>query len=95
MAPHTLGRRLLEGKKTVKIFGEKHRVNAEVAVINGLSAHAGQEYLLTYALSTRDRLRRVFLVHGEPESAQALAGKLAEAGLAHVHYPEMDEEVEI
>jgi metallo-beta-lactamase family protein len=95
MAPHTLGRRLLEGKKTVKIFGEKHRVNAEVAVINGLSAHAGQEYLLTYALSTRDRLRRVFLVHGEPESAQALSEKLAEAGLTDVQYPEMDEEVEI
>ena len=95
MAPHTLGRRLLEGKKTVKIFGEKYRVNAEVAVINGLSAHAGQEYLLTYAMSTRDSLRRLFLVHGEPEPAIALTEKLAEAGLPNVHYPEMDEEVEI
>jgi metallo-beta-lactamase family protein len=95
MAPHTLGRRLLEGKKKVKIFGEKHRVNAEVVVINGLSAHADQEYLLTYALSTRDRVQRIFLVHGEQEPAHVLTEKMADAGLHHVHYPELAEMVEI
>jgi len=95
MAPHTLGRRLFEGRKRVKIFGEKHKVRAEVACINGLSAHGGQDYLLTYALATRNRVEKIFLVHGEPRAAQALTEKLAEAGLTQVHYPAIGDQVEI
>jgi metallo-beta-lactamase family protein len=95
MAPHTLGRRLLEGWKKVKIFGEEHRVRAEVKSINGLSAHGGQEFLLEYALASQDHLQRIFLVHGEPKPAQALSEKLADAGFTQVHYPEMGEQVEI
>ena len=44
-APHTLGRRLVEGEKRIKIFGDVFRRKAEVAVVNGLSAHAGQGLL--------------------------------------------------
>jgi metallo-beta-lactamase family protein len=95
MAPHTLGRRLLEGHKKVKIFGEEHRVRAEVKSINGLSAHGGQEFLIEYALASQDRLQRIFLVHGEPGPAQALREKLSDAGFTQVHYPELGEEVEI
>lgn len=95
MAPHTLGRRLSEGQKRVKIFGEKHKVRAEVACINGLSAHGGQDYLLTYALATRNRVQQIFLVHGEPRAATALTEKLAEVGLAQVHYPAIGDQVEI
>ena len=95
MAPHTLGRRLLEGRKRVKIFGEKYKVRSEVACINGLSAHAGQDYLLTYALATRNRVQKIFLVHGEPRAAMALKEKLAEVGLDQVHYPALGEQVEI
>lgn len=95
MAPHTLGRRLSEGQKRVKIFGEKHKVRAEVACINGLSAHGGQDYLLTYALATRNRVQQIFLVHGEPSAAMALTEKLAEVGLAQVHYPAIGDQVEI
>jgi metallo-beta-lactamase family protein len=95
MAPHTLGRRLLEGQKRVKIFGEKHKVRAEVACINGLSSHGGQDYLLTYALATRNRVQQIFLVHGEPRAAMALTEKLAEVGLAQVHYPALGDQVEI
>lgn len=95
MAPHTLGRRLLEGRKKIKIFGEEHRVRAEVTSINGLSAHGGQEFLVEYALASQDRLQHVFLVHGEPGPAQALSEKLADAGFAQVDYPKMGEQVEI
>ena len=95
MAPHTLGRRLLEGQKRVKIFGEKHKVRAEVACINGLSSHGGQDYLLTYALATRNRVQQIFLVHGEPRAAKALTEKLAEVGLNQVHYPALGDQVEI
>jgi len=88
MAPHTLGRRFVEGKKVVKIFGEKHDVRAKVASINGLSAHADQNALLAYAMATKNSLRKVFLVHGEPDAAYALREKLLAAGIDDVSYPE-------
>ena len=87
MAPHTLGRRLTEGKKVVKIFGESHEVHARVACINGLSSHADQTELLAYVLATKSSLRRVFLTHGEPDVAQAFTEKLNQAGIHNVLYP--------
>ena len=95
MAPHTLGRRLSEGKKRIKIFGEEHKVRAEVASINGLSAHADQPLLIEYALASKDTLKGVFLVHGEEGPALALMEKLKQAGLQDVHYPELGESVDI
>jgi metallo-beta-lactamase family protein len=95
MAPHTLGRRLLEGAKTVKIFGEKHSVQAEVERLDGLSAHAGQSALVDYATAVKGRVKKVFLVHGEEKPAQTLMQKLSAAGMDEVHYPEMGDEVEI
>jgi metallo-beta-lactamase family protein len=95
MAPHTLGRRLLEGHNTVKIFGEKHSVQAEVENLDGLSAHAGQSALFDYATAVKGRVKQVFLVHGEEKPAQTLIQKLSTAGMDEVHFPEMGEEVEI
>lgn len=95
MAPHTLGRRLAEGHPSVRIFGDEFPVRAQVAVINGLSAHAGQDLLIEYARATRERVRQIFLVHGEPEPAAALKAKLAEAGLGQVHYPAPLERAEL
>jgi metallo-beta-lactamase family protein len=95
MAPHTLGRRLVEGEQRVKIFGEVYDVNAHIIRINGFSAHAGQDELVDYALASRNSLRSVFLVHGEPEPAQELRGLLLDAGLKGIHFPEWDEVVEI
>jgi metallo-beta-lactamase family protein len=95
MAPHTLGRRLAEGKKRIKIFGEEHKVRAEVASINGLSAHADQPHLIEYALASKDTLKGVFLVHGEEGPALTLMEKIKQAGLQNVHYPELGESVDI
>ena len=95
MAPHTLGRRLAEGVKDIKIFGEAHEVKSEVASISGLSAHADQPFLVEYGTASKSTLKGVFLVHGEPDAAMALKGKLNEAGIDSVHYPEMGEEVEL
>jgi len=95
MAPHTLGRRLAEGQKHVRIFGEQHTVKAEVATINGLSAHADQPFLVEYASATKDSLREVFLVHGEPKPAAALTQKLCEAGIEQVSYPNFGQHVEL
>lgn len=95
MAPHTLGRRLVEGQKNIRIFGEPHKVKAEVASISGLSAHADQPYLMAYGTASRDTLKGIFLVHGEEQAARTLQGKLKEAGMERVHYPELGEEVEL
>jgi len=95
MAPHTLGRRLLEGHKQVKIFGEVHDVRSEVVTINGLSSHAGQEFLLEYAGAVKGRVKKVFLVHGEPDAAGALMEKMNDQGIKDVYYPELGTQVEI
>lgn len=95
MAPHTLGRRLAEGEKNIRIFGEAHNVKAEVVSISGLSAHADQPYLLEYGTASKGTLKGIFLVHGEEQAARTLQEKLQEAGLERVHYPEMGEEVEL
>src|SRR5512141_3372926 len=63
-APNTLGRRLADREKQVRIFGEPYTVRAEVATIGGLSGHAGQDLLTKYAVNTKSTLKKVFLVHG-------------------------------
>jgi metallo-beta-lactamase family protein len=94
-APHTLGRRLVEGKSEVKIFGDVYNRKAEVATVNGLSAHAGQSLLIEYALAVQDRAQEYFLVHGEEGPARVLREELAERGIDRVHYPEMHASVEL
>jgi metallo-beta-lactamase family protein len=94
-APHTLGRRLADRERRVKIFGEAFDRKAQVATIGGLSAHAGQGLLVEYALSVEEQVKKVFLVHGEEKAAMALKAKLAENGLTEVYYPEPHESFEI
>jgi metallo-beta-lactamase family protein len=94
-APNTLGRRLAERETHVKIFGEMYERKAEVATIGGLSAHAGQDFLLEYARATQGTVRQLFLVHGEEPAADALRTKLAQAGLERIFYPGMNTTVEI
>jgi len=94
MAPDTLGRRMAEGQKTVRIFGEEYPVRAEVASVDGFSAHAGQDYLETYARASAGTLKQLILVHGEQDAADALRAKLA--GLkASIHYPEKGTRIEL
>ena len=94
MAPNTLGRRLVEGEKSVFIFGEEHEVRAEVASVDGFSAHAGQDFLETYARSSAGSLQALYLVHGEAEPAQALTGRLQDLR-APIHYPSRGTTVEL
>jgi metallo-beta-lactamase family protein len=88
-APYTLGRRLVEGRPEVRIFGVPHTRRAEVVVLDGLSAHADQQGLLDFAERARDRgpLRRVILVHGEPPAQEALARELGRRGFPTVDVP--------
>ncbi len=94
-APFTLGRRLADREKRVRIFGEEFEVKAEVATIGGLSAHAGQNFLQEYALRLKGRVKKLFLVHGEATPAAVLSEKLVQAGMDKPAYPQWKESVEI
>ncbi len=94
-APHTLGRRLAEQEKIVRIFGQIFERNAEVCTIGGLSAHAGQNMLLKYAKASQPTIKDIFLVHGESKSALSLMNALKHEGFQNVHYPQRNEFVEL
>lgn len=82
-AEHTLGRRIVERRPILKIYGEPVELHAKVAVINGYSAHADRMELQRWLDTVREtspQLEDVFLVHGEPHAQDALAAQLAERG---------------
>ncbi len=93
-APYTLGRRLADREPQVRIFGETYQVRAEVATINGFSAHAGRNGLLRYARRLKGQARRVFIVHGEPRGALPLIEALHSEGMK-VSYPQPHEHVDL
>jgi len=72
-AADTLGRKLVEHQKEVRIFGEPMQVRAEIASLDELSAHADQSELLQWIAPMTPTLRKVFLVHGEPEQGEILS----------------------
>lgn len=94
-APYTLGRRLAEREKTVRIYGETYSVEAEVVTIGGLSAHAGQDLLIEYARALNGRARGVMLVHGEERAATTLRQQFSAAGIRRVVYPEPFTSIEL
>jgi metallo-beta-lactamase family protein len=83
-AQHTLGRRIVERDREIRIFGVKHELRAEVQVLNALSAHAGRSDLMAFARRFKDRAEKVLLVHGEPEAQDALMEGLAAEGVRNV-----------
>ena len=94
-AANTLGRRLAEHAPEVRIFGDLYQVRAQVATINGYSGHAGRDLLIRWATALKPKVKRVFLVHGEPDSLTALKGALTDKGVPGVYAPQLHETVEI
>jgi metallo-beta-lactamase family protein len=86
-AENTLGRRIVEGERDVRIYGDEVHLEAEVSSIEGLSAHADRRGLLEYARKLKRPPRRTFLVHGEDEKVEALSKYLGAAGLKDVTGP--------
>ena len=75
-APGTLGYNIVNGAKTVKIFGEEIAVNARIEYIEGYSGHADQEGLMRFVNSFNKKPKHIFLVHGEEESQDVLKEKI-------------------
>ena len=77
-APGTLGRRIVDGEKRVKIFGEEIAVNARIEYIEGYSGHADQEWLMNFVYSFITKPKHIFLVHGEPTGQEILKSKIVD-----------------
>lgn len=87
-APGTLGRRIVDGEKVVRIFGEEIAVNARIEYIEGYSGHADQEWLMNFIYSFITKPKHVFLVHGEPNGQEILKAKIEEEAKLPVIIPE-------
>lgn len=95
-APHTLGRRIVEREKTIKIYGEVFEVNAQVEVMTGFSGHADQNELVEWAGAMKKKPQRTFIVHGEEESSNALADNLvSKLGFENVEIPNLHQSFEV
>ena len=90
-SPGTLGRHLLDGAESVKMFGEESAVRAKIVNFQGLSSHADRDHLLNWIDQFASaKPTHVFVVHGDREVAPAFAADLAERGFA-AHAPRYTE----
>ena len=92
-AEGSLGRKILEGDKTVSIHGENISVRARVEAIGAYSAHADQPAIVEWLRETHESLKKVFLVHGEEDQMDALAGKIRDELAVEVEIPREGDEV--
>jgi metallo-beta-lactamase family protein len=89
----TLGRRIVDGEKEVRILGENHSVKARVVKVNGFSAHADKEELYSWLSELKKPPRKLFVVHGEAESAQHFADFIGQKTGWQVVVPAYQDEV--
>lgn len=94
-AAHTLGRRLVDGVREIKLFDEVLPVHAEVVQLHGFSGHADQADLLRMSAPLVGQTKRIFLVHGESDQSSVLAAKLQDANFADVQIARLGLTVEI
>ncbi len=85
-AQGTLGRRLVEKKKIVRIFGEEYKRRADVVVLNEFSSHADRGDLLNYAKNSG--AEKIFCVHGDPEQIEKFVQGLKELDRKEINVPE-------
>jgi metallo-beta-lactamase family protein len=91
--PGTLGRRLQDGQKRVKIFDRFYDVKCQVRTIHGLSAHADGDELLRFLRPTLLKQTSAFVVHGEADQAEGFARRLLDGGIGSATVPAMDSSV--
>jgi metallo-beta-lactamase family protein len=92
--PHSLGGRLMNGSKWVKIYSEEYEVKAKVGAIKSMSAHGDYEDLMQFiSCQTPNLVQQVFVVHGEPEVQDHFCERLRKKGFLEVHAPALHETV--
>jgi metallo-beta-lactamase family protein len=92
-AEGTLGRRILDGEKMIKIFGEEMVVKANIYKIESLSGHADLDGLLNWFKNIKDGVQKgVFIIHGETEASENFKNELGKLTNADIVIPNMNEE---
>ena len=95
-AQNTLGRRIRDGAESVKIFGKEKQVKAEVVVMDSFSAHGDQQEMLDFLeCQDKQKLKKIFLVHGEIDRQTIFKEEILKAGFKKVEIPELDQEFEL
>ncbi|MFA4867355.1 MAG: MBL fold metallo-hydrolase [Pedobacter sp.] len=95
-SPGSLAGRLIAGQKRVWLFGQDYDVLAEVQSIKSMSAHGDYEDLLQFlSVQNPEKVKRVFLVHGEYDVQQKFAQRIVNAGFKNVSIPEYHQEFEL
>lgn len=94
-ADGTLGRRIEDGAREIKVYGDPVTLNAEVERIEGYSAHADRDELRAWVKALGGPVHRAFCVHGEPESLGAMAQILKEEGVGEVVIPKLGESFDL
>jgi metallo-beta-lactamase family protein len=95
-SPDSLGGALKRGDKEVRIFGATYPVKAEVVVMDSFSAHGDYQEMIAYlACQDPQKVRQLFLVHGDYDTQQIFAQHLDKAGWAHISMPDMREKVQL
>jgi metallo-beta-lactamase family protein len=88
--PGTLGRRLQDGQKRVRIYDRWYDLRCQVRTIHGLSAHADGDELLRFLKPTLVGQTQAWVVHGEPDQAEGLARRMIAAGIGDAAVPAME-----
>lgn len=95
-AQETLARKIMDGAENVNILGSSYKVNSKIKIMDYFSAHADQRGLLEYLdLSSPQKLKKIFLVHGEEEGALVLRQKILEKGFNEVYFPKKGDTIEL
>jgi len=94
-AKGSLGRRILDGEKSVRIFKEDVAVNGRIKAIGGYSAHADQPQLLEWLKPMRESLKKIFVVQGEEPAMSIFARKVQDELAVHAEVPDLLTTVEL
>ena len=92
-AEGTLGRQIVDGSREVRILGERHRVRAKIVQMGGFSAHADRDDLMRWLSGFEKPPSRLFVTHGEPESAQSFADLVAKTKKWPTSVPQFQDQV--
>jgi metallo-beta-lactamase family protein len=93
-SPYSLGGKLINGAKEVRIFGDMFPVKAQVKKLNGFSAHGDYKEMLRFLdVEDKSKVKKVFLVHGDPDVMNKYRIHLTDSGFKEVYIPDYKEEV--
>ncbi len=88
--PYTLGRRLQDGQKRVRIYDRWYDVKIEVRILHGMSAHADGTELIEFLKPTLGSATSAFVVHGEADQSDVFAARLVAAGIGRATVPALE-----